>query len=629
MFNLKLIAFNMRESVEGIPSAKELVEILGGEISEEGYPALIDQLRLFGLPLVKRNLKRMLEAGEQAKLIKYLGGPDPKGIMIKLRETRLGNDFISNLLGQGDEASKKAVVWWLGEMGNWDDLMPLDNLVGENQDELGDIAAQAIVKIESSRNTKLNLARRYLANIKASLRFFAATILAEEGTSEDLEGLRQQLRDELGMDKTLTRVVIGEAIAQITFREQRIAAVRTMLEDPYEEIAAGAATVLGEHGDRAIVRRTGGDIRLLAQSLERKSRMPPSRYCPEFAQAVVTLTEKGGGLGKVRGLLVNSNVHIRKAAAEMIEKKGEVMDIARLGLILTGASPEQDRGVKEAISRAIVTILERQRPTVLDQVLVDNKATISYLLSEEAPEDARIAIAKIISEREAIAYRQDFWSVIDPDLDPSLENHAELLRIAGEGIARTHAKEFGLGTWGEESLGTPGDRAVGARGLFGALTDDANQSYVRDGLVKVLGERGEQDDLAFLRLHLESLGPPSPTDLLKEARKLIAAEAIVRITYRTEGFDGVRPILTTAGEGTTPLRQAAANLLGEESGLDDLPLLERTVQNVAIREIDRAMNRALFRICQREERLDELVAILERTKRPNIIRAFMLEYADV
>ncbi|NQT30628.1 MAG: HEAT repeat domain-containing protein [Candidatus Saganbacteria bacterium] len=402
MCNLKLIAFNMLESVEGIPSARELVGILRGEIPEGEREAVINQLRLFGLPLTRIGLRRMLGTERQAELRRSFRGSSPQEIMTKLADMFYGGEFLQELLGREEEASKKAAAWWLGEIGDFADALgTLYNLIGDTQVELGNIAAEAYMKIEGRRGG-IDGIRSHLNHEKSSIRAACAKTLKEVGTAQDLEPLQQRLQVE-GLPNL--RIALGEAFAWATFREKGIAAVRTFIFNACEQICAGVAQVLGEYGE------PGEDIGRLRDWLGLKFR---SVYCPQFAQAVVVLTEKESGLDGVRELLTDSNVHIRKAAAERMGEIGDIGDIERLGLRLWGQSREQESEVRKAAGDAIVSILKRQEPAGLDEALVRNSATLGFLVREYQAEDVGVSreIAKMIQVGGHAIYQGDWESIL-------------------------------------------------------------------------------------------------------------------------------------------------------------------------------------------------------------------------
>ncbi|NQT30629.1 MAG: hypothetical protein HQ596_08660 [Candidatus Saganbacteria bacterium] len=105
-------------------------------------------------------------------------------------------------------------------------------------------------------------------------------------------------------------------------------------------------------------------------------------------------------------------------------------------------------------------------------------------------------------------------------------------------------------------------------------------------------------------------------------------ESMARITYRIGGIEAMR-LLLTPGRAAGYTRVGAAKVLSEVAGVSALPLLEESLMTETEVEVADAIGVAILRICQREECLDEVVSISERTQKPTVASAFMLEYANV
>ena len=157
MHKLKLIAFDMTQTQEGIPSAEDLRGRLTGEIRPADIDQLVDDLRLFGLPLVRRNLEGQLRSGEIDPLLSFLCGgrlTSTEALLGEILALPEGAAVVESFLKNGSELEAETAAKALGKVGT---LLHVPLLKGRLED-----SSSAIVQAAGDANGRMSIRCEYL-----------------------------------------------------------------------------------------------------------------------------------------------------------------------------------------------------------------------------------------------------------------------------------------------------------------------------------------------------------------------------------------------------------------------------------------------------------------------------------
>jgi len=519
MYKLKLIAFNMTETREGIPSAEDLRERLVGEIPEAEIPQLVDALRLFGFPLVRQNLERLLSTGQASSLLAFL----PTGslaraevVLRKMLDTVIGQDIWMELLTGGPEEETIAAIRALDRLDQFEEdnsYAPsadiLSRLLGEERSDRVKWAA-GMTKAKLLLREHISKLEELLASAFLSVKVGAVEEIGEIAGREHLRVLYDILRNSEA--DSLLKHVAGEAIIKIKFREGGLSGLRNTRSGVSEAKETRAARL------RFIGR----------EQIEEQAWEPFSN-------------------------LENNDPDVRRAAIWAV---GEIWSEDALSSLVPRLE-DPDAEARLAALEAILNILERAGQTVADADTINSVDLPTALrqamqmfvehdpLGQEELTDVLFDMANKLFARIGV---QGDIPLLRAQL--SLPSGSDTFFFsAAEALVAITFREKGIGD---------------VKSLFAFEQQHWAQKVA---VAKCIGEQGELGDIEALEgrlARIESADDEGNFDV-----KIALGEAIAQITFREKGLADVLEFLKDPNTGWF-IVAGAARVLGKEGSGDEV-----------------------------------------------------------
>ncbi|NQT29576.1 MAG: HEAT repeat domain-containing protein [Candidatus Saganbacteria bacterium] len=649
MFKPKIIAFDMTKSAEGIPDAADLRGRLVGEIPEAEIPQLVDALRLFGFPLVKRTLAQQLREGRVDQLLAALQKPGVlPGVRTLMQSATIAVCIRGSLEGSFTTPElQRAAIRFLREGGKrQNDIQALKKLADSGVDgDLRRLTGEAIIKIgerefgigwvrgvlgsetwgeiltqavrligekgdkRDANSLESLLTKSDIVNDKELVRQEAALALAKIGTSESFPALSRAL-DETNPNNVLGAV--GEAIVAISFREaeDKNATLRQLMEDRRYEVCRAAFKVMQQEGNTS-------DLSYLD---ERFAREVNPQVEKQIAEAVVAIKRRAGDIEGIRAELgpsTETGLECRqRAAARVLAEEGNIQDIFALSDRMVTV------GDLAVFGTAIAKICVRERNVAELRALSEKDDTMYVGPSVPALLEPTVAFKIAIIDGLAEIGTRD-----EVDILEGLLGFSDLRVVSAAATAlgklatstsisklRSLLAQERFEGCREAIASAMVEISIRDRGLDGS-SDLLNQEHLQIPYIRLVGEKGER--VVHTRVLRDKLSQEQRPEVRDELGR-----AIIKILAREERMLAIGLLLRDTDGEPIEVRMAAAELVGEKEGkkedLDALAQLWSSDERAAP-----IAARAIIKICARRGCWEELIGLYVRGKDDPLIMAMV------